>query len=73
MGNILLLYVVFDPEYIYKGIPCPYIGRLCLLYYMTILNCKFKNMYVINFCHFVVIFGKVDDKFSIKFRKKKVL
>ena len=28
-------------------------------------------MYVINFCHFVVIFGKVeDDKFSIKFRKK---
>ena len=29
-------------------------------------------MYVINFCHFVVTFGKVeDDKFSIKFRKKK--
>ena len=42
MGNILLLYVVFDPEYIYKCTPCPYIGRLCLLYYMTILNCKFK-------------------------------
>ena len=29
-------------------------------------------MYVINFCHFVVSFGKVDDKFSIKFRKKKI-
>ena len=27
-------------------------------------------MYVINFCHFVVSFEKVDDKFSIKFRKK---
>ena len=38
---------------------------------MTILNCKIKNMYVINFCDFVVTFGKVDDKFSIKFRKKK--
>ena len=58
MGNILMLFVVFDPEYIYKCTPCPQIGRFYLFYYMTILNYKFKNMYVINFCHFVVIFGK---------------